>query len=228
MSIIDNFVNAAIAIADDNSHGYSNVNNQGPDYDCGMLISKAAQQVGLFPAGQYYEPIGSGRNFSLYNEKVLLNNGFNKLNYPGLQNIKKGDVLVSGGHTVLSIDNGKHFVHAAQDLDGRTGDSSGKEICVCDAYDNGNWLFVYRYADKEEVETVKIDTEFEIISIGSNSDQVKNLQALLNAWLPYVPALVLDGFCGEITEEHIKMYQRLQGLTVDGICGKETWTDICS
>lgn len=228
MSIIDNFVDEAIRISKDDSHGYSNINNQGPDYDCGSFISKAAQNVGLFPVGQYYEPIGSGRNFQLYNERVLLDNGFNKLTYQGLNKLKKGDIIVSGGHTVLSIDEGKHFVHAADNYDGKQGDGSGNEITVCNAYDNGNWLYVYRYEDKEEPEYCKVDIDFEIISLGSNSDQVKNLQGLLNAWLTHAPALVLDGYCGEITEQHIKMYQRLQNLKVDGICGKETWTDICS
>lgn len=228
MSIIDNFVAEAIRIANDNTHGYSNINNQGPDYDCGSFISKAAQNVGLFPAGQYYEPIGSGRNFCLYNEAVLLNNGFNKMSYQGLSKLKKGDILVSGGHTVLSIDNGSHFVHAADNYDGKQGDGNGNEICVCNAYDSNNWLFVYRYSDTEEVEKVSITMDFEVVSLGSNSDQVKNLQGLLNTWLSHLPALVLDGYCGEITEEHIKCYQRLQNLKVDGICGKETWRDICS
>ena len=55
--------------------------------------------------------------------------------------------------------------------------------------------------------------------------QVKNLQGLLNVWVPANP-LKVDGQFGEYTEDKLKIYQNVQGLTVDGVCGPVTWADI--
>lgn len=67
------------------------------------------------------------------------------------------------------------------------------------------------------------------LKLGSTGNVVKNLQALLNLWTTqtgaYEPILV-DGLFFKVTEERLKLYQRLQGLYVDGICAEKTWSDI--
>lgn len=38
----------------------------------------------------------------------------------------------------------------------------------------------------------------------------------------------VDGIFGSGTESAVKSFQKANGLTVDGICGKNTWTKLCS
>lgn len=64
---------------------------------------------------------------------------------------------------------------------------------------------------------------------GSTGNVVKNLQILLNYWMCQSGAnkpLLVDGVFGEKTEEMLKLYQKIQKLTVDGICGYYTWADL--
>lgn len=61
---------------------------------------------------------------------------------------------------------------------------------------------------------------------GSAGNVVKNLQALLNAWMTKSEPLELDGQFGDYTEQRLKEYQSIQGLAVDGVCGPYTWADI--
>jgi len=59
---------------------------------------------------------------------------------------------------------------------------------------------------------------------GSRGTQVKVLQFLLNE-LGY-DCGEADGIFGSKTTAALKAYQKAKGLTVDGICGKNTWTRI--
>ena len=47
MSVIESAVAWAIETANDNSHGYSQANRWGPDYDCSSFVISAYQQAGL-------------------------------------------------------------------------------------------------------------------------------------------------------------------------------------
>lgn len=61
-----------------------------------------------------------------------------------------------------------------------------------------------------------------ILRKGNKSNEVKTLQRLLNA-LGYDCGKV-DGIFGSKTLIAVKEFQTKQGLTVDGIVGKDTWT----
>ena len=52
---------------------------------------------------------------------------------------------------------------------------------------------------------------------------VRALQALLSA---AGHSTVVDGSFGPATENSVKAYQKANGLTVDGICGEQTWTSL--
>lgn len=80
--------------------------------------------------------------------------------------------------------------------------------------------------DKESLEGLYMNGKLEVLQRGSTGNQVKNLQALLNLWLPSLSPLVIDGYFGAVTEYHLMVYQKAQGLTRDGICGFKTWEDI--
>ena len=59
---------------------------------------------------------------------------------------------------------------------------------------------------------------------GSKGTQVKVLQFLLNEF--GYNCGEADGIFGKKTTAAVKEYQKAKGLTVDGICGKNTWTRI--
>ncbi len=78
--------------------------------------------------------------------------------------------------------------------------------------------------------TVKsVSISLPILSKGSKGDSVKALQALLNGY-GYTDAtekaLALDGSFGTATLYALKKYQDANGLTVDGICGVNTWKSL--
>ncbi|MBQ7128491.1 MAG: peptidoglycan-binding protein [Clostridia bacterium] len=62
--------------------------------------------------------------------------------------------------------------------------------------------------------------------LGDNSPEVRAIQSRLNTVAnnyPSIPRLVPDGIFGERTERSVKEFQRIFGLDIDGIVGKETW-----
>lgn len=234
----------AVAYAKDNSHGYTNdyPDNQwwrGLDVDCGSFMSlcihMALLKINIDTGYQYFEPQGG---WSIYNEAFLLRY-CDRFNYVDVRN-EVGDILVSGGHTVMitAVDP-DYITHAANDYDGRTGDSSGNEIKTQKLYDGG-WHYIYRLknqynkeldggSDTEPADDNAIIKQLPTLKLGSTGNQVKNLQALLNLWTTQdgtFKSITMDGDFGPETETRLKAYQALQGLTIDGICGTQTWTDI--
>jgi peptidoglycan hydrolase-like protein with peptidoglycan-binding domain len=65
-----------------------------------------------------------------------------------------------------------------------------------------------------------------VLARGSVGVGVLNLQFFLNYIQPYygnTPTVALDGIFGADTEEAVRSFQRILGLTVDGQVGEETW-----
>lgn len=58
------------------------------------------------------------------------------------------------------------------------------------------------------------------IKKGTKADKVKTLQKFLNWYGGY--GLVVDGICGKATVNAIKKFQKAEGITADGIYGKNT------
>ena len=65
-----------------------------------------------------------------------------------------------------------------------------------------------------------------VVKSGSKGENVKVLQILLNG-LGYSCGTA-DGSCGPKTVAAIKAFQRANSLSIDGSCGKQTWTKILS
>lgn len=64
------------------------------------------------------------------------------------------------------------------------------------------------------------------LKIGSSGEKVRQMQRQLNVIAgayPLIPKIAEDGVFGPDTEEAVKVFQRIFGLTQDGIVGFKTW-----
>lgn len=67
------------------------------------------------------------------------------------------------------------------------------------------------------------------LTVGSRGSNVDLIQSLLNALsdeYPSIPRVIRDGILGPTTQAQVKEFQRLFGLTQDGIVGPATWNAI--
>ena len=148
-SKVEKAVTWAVNIANDDTHGYDQTNRWGKDYDCSALVISAFEQAGIkvktngatYTGNMYYNFKRTG--FKDVTAQCKLSNG------TGLQ---RGDVLLTPNkHTAIYLGNGK-IVHASinengKTTGGKTGDQTGKEICVASYY-NKPWTYVLRYTEK--------------------------------------------------------------------------------
>lgn len=136
-------INWAIEIANDNTHGYSQANRYGPDYDCSSFVAAALIQGGFnVPASMW---TGNER-------ECLLAAGFREIPV-GTAPIG-GDILLThevGGtqHTGMFIST-TQFVQASWDYDGVPGDSGGNEIWIGDLSTSAGWQYMFRYYGASE------------------------------------------------------------------------------
>lgn len=159
--IIEKAVTWALQIAQDPVHGYDQTRRWGPDYDCSSLIISAWQQAGV--------PVKTaGATYTGNMAPAFLRCGFEdvtaEVNLTTGAGLQRGDVLLNAQHhTAMSIGNGQ-IVHASineagRAIGGKTGDQTGREICVRSYYKySKGWDKVLRYVGsgkKEEVTQVK-------------------------------------------------------------------------
>lgn len=141
---VENAVQTAVAIANDNSHGYSQKNRQGPDYDCSSLVYYAFSSAGFSLSLAWFNTATMG--------SALRNAGFTELsdvNFSSSASLQRGDILWKTGHTEIYIGDNQ-LVGAHSDYGyPQSGDQNGKEISVTNYYKTGNngtsWTKVYRY-----------------------------------------------------------------------------------
>lgn len=131
----------AIAIANDNSHGYSQGSRWGsPDYDCSSLICQAYQNAGI--------PVrDAGASFTGDMLPAFQSCGFTWIpGCPTVESLQPGDVLLNvANHTEMYVGNGQ-LVGAHWDKNGVPGDASGEEISVGGYYvPDCGWDGVLRY-----------------------------------------------------------------------------------
>lgn len=153
MPNIEKAVLWAVQIAADDRHGYSQVNRNSPDYDCSSLVGTALSKAG-FAVSKY----STTRNL----ESQLIKCGFKKCHAPW----KRGDIHLAAGHHVTMSTDASHIVHASQSenggIDGKTGDQTGREICIRTYYNLPySNLVHYRYDGKanSQIETSEPSAE---------------------------------------------------------------------
>lgn len=244
----------AVKWAADNSNGYTSEwpKNQWwkdtKNNDCGSACSKwlheALLQIGKDTGYNYYEPMG---NRIPWNEEFLLR-WCDRYDYNAERN-KVGDILTSNGHTVMitSVDP-DYITHAANDYDGVSGDSSGREVRTERLYDGG-WNFIYRLKpeyiveiggsgtvpDKESPKDQKVTWQSKGIAeacildiVLQKGSEYKNLVKFVQNYLSYYGWYkgLIDGDWGEMTDTAFRNWQRANKLYVDGVCGPKSWAVI--
>nr|DAW20212.1 MAG TPA: N acetylmuramidase [Caudoviricetes sp.] len=217
MSKVDTYTNYMIAIANDDSHGYSQINRNGnPDFDCSSLVGHA-----LSKAGFNVNPNSTTRN--LYEQ--LKRCGFTTCNEPW----EKGDIHLAVGHHVCVSSDSEHIVHASIDEKGTTkgrkaGDQTGKEICIRKYYiPSYGWSYHLRY---NETSKGSASYNMDLLKRGSKNNDVTVFEILLSKLGFYSGSI--DTTYGKVCESACRNFQTKYGLTVDGQCGKNTWNKLFS
>jgi peptidoglycan hydrolase-like protein with peptidoglycan-binding domain len=154
MTIPEKAVEWALKTAADNSHGYSQADRWGPDYDCSSFVIEAYEQAGL-------KLRAAGASYTGNMRSAFLKSGFVDVTLQcGLSTgygIQPGDVLLNyAAHTCLAVGNGKVANCRTDEGNPQHGDQSGNEIRV-QSYWNYPWNAILRYKVKTaqpEVETM--------------------------------------------------------------------------
>ena len=207
---LEKAVQWALSIANNNSHGYSNVvgNNTGAygQYDCGGLISAALISAGILNQGQIFEPNEEYGNPWSYGT-VLGGAGFKKLPF-NADNVRRGDVLIDDGHhTEFAISN-TQTVGAHWNYDGVNGDSSGQEISVADNVRACNWTYIYRLGNGASGSG--------LVNGILSAKQELNTRVMTDEELREVSKR-LSGYDFEFSNEDITVTKTIQGLvTAEG------------
>jgi len=144
--IVQGAIDWALAIAADDSHGYSQQTRWGnPNYDCSSLVISAYEAAGL-----NVKEAGAGYTGNM--RSAFTQMGFEWIpGNPDVSTLQPGDVLLNeGNHTEMYIGDGMN-VGAHGDRDGINGDSSGAEISVSDYY-AFPWDGVLRYVGNNSVD----------------------------------------------------------------------------
>ena len=134
-SKVENAINWAIRIANDNSHGYSQSTRWGPHYDCSSFVYSAFYNAG------FNLPRNSGYTQTMVRD--FTNAGFSWITWDkigNMNNLQRGDILLNNSnisskqHTEIYLGSGKNVgAH-----------SPSKGISVSGYY-NHPWLGVLRY-----------------------------------------------------------------------------------
>lgn len=219
MSNTDTAIANALAIANDSKHGYDQGSRWGPDYDCSSFLITVWQDAGIPVkiAGASY----TGDMLSAF-KKCGFKDVKNSVNIKTGSGLKKGDVLLGKGHVVMYVGNGQ-IVHASINefgkiTGGKTGDQTGKEICVRSYY-NKPWLYVLRYSEGIALGGLFAPNNDGILRRGDAGAEVKEMQENLISAGYDCGKSGADGVFGKDTEKALKKMQTDCSIESDGEYG---------
>lgn len=137
--VVEKAISWALAIARDDSHGYSQSNRWGPDYDCSSFIISAFKSAGVDTGTATYT--GNMKN-------QFMQHGFKWIPWSqigGTSNLQRGDILLNeASHTEIYLGNGQNVGAHSNRGNPQTGDQTGTEVSVSRYY-NHPWDGVLRY-----------------------------------------------------------------------------------
>lgn len=248
MTAIEKAVQWAIDTANNNSHGYSQADRWGPDYDCSSFVITAWEQAGV-PVRQ------GGATYTGNMKGAFLGCGFvdvtSLVNLGSGGGIQAGDVLLCPSHTCLAIGAGRVANCRTDEGHPQAGDQSGNEIRL-QGYWNFPWTTVLRY--KETAQTVPAPVANLAESMSGNpvaSNLQQNLQQVAtkeeyHGWKPgtlrrsskysadnvILQGLLtargfncgsIDGYFGPLTEIGVNYAKRYYGMERNGECDYALW-----
>lgn len=177
MGKIESAISWMEALANDDSHGYSQYWRWGPDYDCSSAVCTAWEQAGV--------PVVTNGAVNTWTiNSVFPAMGFNdvtsKVNMATGAGLVRGDVLLSVDHHVAMYCGNGVEVEASSDENGsiegyNTGDQDGHEIQIR-SYRNYPWDKVFRYYEEVTPEPEPTDWKAKGTAICSENDV--NLRAV--------------------------------------------------
>lgn len=99
----------------------------------------------------------------------------------------------------------------------------GEAICkgICEYYG-----VKYVEPKVEEPTETTVNVALTVLKKGSNGEQVKALQRLLQAMGYNLGSNPIDGIFGSLVDAAVCSYQKSNGLTADGIVGQQTWNKL--
>lgn len=223
----------AIGVANDDSHGYSQQDRWGPDYDCSSLVISAYDEAGV-PVKQ------AGAVYTGNMRSAFLRCGFRDVtkacNLVNGRGMEPGDVLLNdAAHAALYAGDGR-VVHArSSEGNKRQGDQSGSEIRV-QAYWNYPWNAVLRYeggaaslppqAAEVKPEPTKREScavTLPVLRKGCRGEAVRVMQRILMDKGFSCGSWGADGDFGGATQAALTGFQRGRRLAADGVAGAKTW-----
>ena len=150
MNKVDAYTHWLINLANDNSHGYSQANRWGPDYDCSSAVIAALEYAG-FPVKSAY-----GATYTGNLKQALLKCGFtdviSQINLATGAGLEFGDICLNEStHVVVYIGSGKVVNVRGNDGHPEPGDQTGSEIRIQSYWDD-NWGCIMRPPEEDGTE----------------------------------------------------------------------------
>ena len=221
MGVIENAVAWAIETANDPSHGYSQADRWGPDYDCSSFVISAFEQAGVALRE-------AGASFTGNMRGPMLSCGFIDVTYSiGLETgygLQPGDVLLNyAAHTCIFV-GGKSVANCRTDEGHPQSGDQGQEIRI-QPYWNYPWNCVLRYKGSHTGSNVSgTDTSAYRSSLkqGMRGDDVKGLQKQLIDAGYDVGSAGADGIFGQDTFRAVAAFQEDHGIPVTGVADPKT------